>query len=324
MQKIVFNQIGKPEKVLTCEDFPMPEPAAGQVRIEVKACSINPSDLLFVEGLYGLYPQLPASPAGFEGMGVIDAVGDGVDLPIGTRVVFTTIGAWSEYLVISAKTAIPIPDNIPNEIAAQSFVNPFTAWAMLHDSHLQSGDWLLLTAGGSTFGQLVIQMAKSKGIKTIATVRRDDQNTQLKELGVDEIINTENEDLNESVKKITSGKGVDACFEAVGGKLGGLALQSLKVGGTMLIYGMMSLENSYFDNSSMVFKSLTVKGFWLTSWMSKVSGEVRKQMKDEVFGLLGGKLAIKIEARYPFSAIKEAVKHAQNPGRKGKVILAPM
>jgi NADPH:quinone reductase-like Zn-dependent oxidoreductase len=321
MLKVEFNQLGKPEKVLQLLETELPTPQAGQVRVRVKAANINPSDLLFIEGLYGLQPKLPNSGAGSEATGVIDAVGEGVDIPLHTRVMFTTLGAWAEYVLIPAKTAVIVPDNISNEVACQSFVNPFTAWAMLYDSGLQAGDWLLLTAGGSTFGQLVIQIAKAKGIRTIATVRRPDQDEQLKNLGVDAIINTETEDLLTRVKEITEGKGVEACFEAVGGKIGGLALQTLKNGGKMLIYGLLSLENSYFDNSSMIFKNLTVKGFWLTTWLAQVSNEVRQQMKQEVFALLGGQLTFRIDGRYALTEIKEAVIHAQKPGRKGKILI---
>jgi NADPH:quinone reductase-like Zn-dependent oxidoreductase len=321
MLKVEFNQAGKPEKVLQLMEVEMPVPLAGQVRVRVKASNINPSDLLFIEGLYGLKPKLPNSGAGSEATGIIDAVGEGVDIPLNTRVMFTTLGAWAEYVIISAKTAVIVPDAISDEIACQSFVNPFTAWAMLHDSGLQAGDWLLLTAGGSTFGQLVIQMAKAKGIHTIATVRRPDQDEQLKNLGVSEIINTETEDLLTRVHEITEGKGIEVCFEAVGGKIGGLALQTLKTGGKMLIYGLLSLENSYFDNSSMIFKNLSVKGFWLTSWLAQVSNEVRKQMKDEVFTLLSGQLTFKIDGRYALKDVQKAVIHAQNPGRKGKILI---
>lgn len=321
MLSIQFENPGLPEEVLKLVEKPLPQVPAGHVLLKVKASPINPSDLMFVRGMYGIRPQLPSS-AGFEGVGVVEALGEGVELKLGSRVMFTTIGAWSEYAAVDAKMVTPCPDNLTDEVAAQSFVNPLTAWAMLYDVNLQPGQWLLLTAGGSTFSQLVIQMAKNKGIQTIATTRRNDQNEQLKSLGVTEIINTEVTDLIKRVKEITGGKGADACFEAVGGKMTLQALKSLNYGAEMLIYGLLSLENPQIDSALMIFKHLTIKGFWLTAWLQKASKEARQQMRNEVYTHLGSdKLQIHIEATYPLRDIVQAVKHADTPGRKGKVLL---
>lgn len=316
-----FENPGLPQEVLQIKEMALPEPQAGEVRIQVKAAPINPSDTMFVRGLYGIRPQLP-SPAGFEGAGVVDAVGEGVSLAIGSRVMFTTIGSWSEYVIASAKTVSPVPDHLSDEVAAQSFVNPFTAWAMVHDSGVKKGGWLLLTAGGSTFSQLVIQLAKEKGIQTIATVRRDNQIEQLKNLGVTEVINTEKENLVKRVMEITGKQGADCCLEAVGGEIGTQALKSLKMNGKMLVYGLLSLENPSLDSGLLIFKNITVKGFWLTTWLNEASKEEKQQLYQEVFAKLGtDDLKVKIEATYTLDEIHKAVEHADTPGRQGKVLI---
>ncbi len=321
MRASIFENAGNPEDVLKIKELEMPVPPSGHIRIKVKASPINPSDTMFVRGLYGIRPQLP-SPAGFEGVGIVDALGEGVDMPLGTRVMFTTVGAWAEYAIVNAKMVSPCPDHLSDEVAAQSFVNPLTAWAMLHDANLASGDWLILTAGGSTFSQLVIQMTKAKGIKTIATVRRNDQIEQLKSLGATEVVNTEEVNLVKRVKEITNGEGASACFEAVGGKTASEALKSLKMNGLMLIYGLLSLENGEFDSGLMIFKNLTVKGFWLTAWLQTATSEAKAMMRKEVYSNLGGdSLQLVIEAKYPLSEIAKAVKHADTPGRKGKILI---
>ena len=98
MKSILFEQFGKPADILKPTDMPLPEPGPNEVRIKVIAAPINPSDIMFVQNLYGIRPQLP-SGAGFEGVGVLDAVGEGVQLPTGTRVSFTGVGTWAEYAV---------------------------------------------------------------------------------------------------------------------------------------------------------------------------------------------------------------------------------
>ena len=164
--------------------------------------------------------------------GTVDAVGEGVDLLEGMRVIFTAIGVWQEYVVVDATTLLPTPEGMPDEVACQAFVNPYTAFGMLEVSGLQSDQWLLLTAGGSAFGQFVIQLCQQRGINTICTVRRSEQVASLKELGATEVINTEEEKLVKRVYEITARNGVDYVFDAVAGTLGGQAADCLTKGGT--------------------------------------------------------------------------------------------
>ncbi|MCS6820616.1 MAG: zinc-dependent alcohol dehydrogenase family protein [Microscillaceae bacterium] len=318
---VTFEKLGNPAEVLRLREVEVPAVPAGSVLIRVKASPVNPSDVMFVRGLYGIRPQLP-SGAGFEGAGIVEALGEGVSASLlGKRVMFTTIGAWAEYVVVPAKTAILIPETLSDEIACQAFVNPFTAWAMLHEANLQAGDWLLLTAGGSTFGQLIVQMARKRGIRTICTVRRNDQIEQLKALGATEVLNTEEVKLAKAVYEITQGKGADCCLEAVGGKTASDALKALKIGGVMLVYGLLSLEAPVIDTGLMIFRTLTIKGFWLTSWLAHASREVHNQLKTEVFELLSQEVKITIEATYSLHEIHKAVQHAETPGRKGKILI---
>jgi NADPH:quinone reductase-like Zn-dependent oxidoreductase len=322
MFTIQFEKAGEPAEVLSVKEVETPKPSAGEVLIRVKACPINPSDTMFVRGLYGLKPEFPNASAGFEGAGEVAEVGEGASIALGTKVMFTHRGTWAEYVVVSERAIVPVPEHWDYEIACQSFVNPFTAWAMLHEANLQEGDWLLLTAGGSTFAQLVIQLAQSRGIKTIATLRRDDQIEQLKALGVTATINTDKQKIHHAVNELTEGKGAKACFEAVGGETGTQALKSLAENGQMWIYGLLSMQNSTLDNGLMIFKSLKIHGFWLTHWMAQSSSEAKKQMRHDVFGLLGSEaLKVEVEARYSPAEIKEAVAHAERPGRKGKVLI---
>lgn len=321
MKSIVFEQLGRPEEVLQLKQVAKPTPAAGEILVKVMASPVNPSDIMFVQGLYGLRPQLP-SGAGFEGCGIIEAVGAGVNLPLGSRVAFTTIGAWSEYVVVSARAVFPLPATMPFEVGAQIFVNPFTAWAMLHAANLQAGQWLLLTAGGSTFGQLVIQMAARRGIHTICTVRRDTQTEQLLALGATAVINTEKEFLPKRVKELTNGAMADCCFDATGGDLAALALNSLKNKGHMWVYGMLSLKETPVNNGLLIFKGLTIQGFWLTDWLSNAPCEVRQQAAQEIINLLhDGTLKVQVAAQYKIEQAIQAVTAAQQEGRTGKILI---
>ena len=323
MKSIVFDQPGKPTEVLKPTDIPLPEPGPNEVRVKVIASPINPADLMFVQNLYGIRPQLP-SGIGFEGVGIIDVSGEGVSIPVGTRVSFTSIGTWSEYAIARQQTLIPVPDAIPDDLAAQLFVNPFTAYALVQESGVPEGGWLMLTAAGSAFGKLVIQLCQMRGIKTIGTVRSNDLTEELKKLGLTEVINTQTDDMAARVKQITDGVGVASVLDAVGGHTATEALKCLSRGGTMLIYGLLSLQDPSLNAGLMIFRELTVKGFWLTDWTRRVDKQTREEVARQVISLLSsGTIQLPVEASYSLDQIAEAVEHANRPGRWGKILLNP-
>src|SRR5260370_2089870 len=133
MQAAVFDRFGEPADVLALRDVPAVEPGRGELRVRMRASPVNPSDLLVVRGVYGRLPSLPATP-GFEGVGTIDAVGPGWlawlrGLKPGRRVAVLngTGGNWAELVVIPARMAVPVPDDLPDDQVASFFVNPATA-----------------------------------------------------------------------------------------------------------------------------------------------------------------------------------------------------
>jgi NADPH:quinone reductase-like Zn-dependent oxidoreductase len=323
MKTIQLEKAGKPSDVLYIAEKPLPQPPAGKVLIRVLASPVNPSDLSFVQGQYGIRPEFP-SGAGFEGVGIIETLGEGVRLSVGSRVGFSTIGAWGEYALADQQAIIPVPDTIPDDTAAQLFVNPFTAWAMVEESGVQPGEWLLITACGSAYGKLVIQLCKKKGIKTIGTVRHDDLNEDLQELGLNEVINTETENLPQRVRQITDNKGVKCVLDSVGGPTAEEAMKCIAQGGKMLIFGLLSRQNPRLEVSWMIFRELTIKGFWLSEWMRKADHQTRTEIAQNVIHwLASGEVVLPVEARYKLEDIKQAVEHAEAHGRWGKVLLTP-
>ena len=133
MKQVIFHQTGLPSEVLQLEEAPMPQPKPHEVRIKVTARNINPSDIMFVRGMYGITPKLPSS-AGFEAAGVVDASDESNSIPVGTRVIFTAIGTWKEYVCIPAALVIPTPQGMTDEVACQAFINPLTAFGMIETS----------------------------------------------------------------------------------------------------------------------------------------------------------------------------------------------
>ena len=322
MKAVQFESPGLPAEVLKVVELPIPEPAAGEVRVKVTKANIIPADIMFIQGLYGLRPQLPQI-GGFEGTGTVDACGEGVSLPTGTSVIFTHTGVWAEYICVPAQSVIPKPPQMSDDVACQAFVNPLTAYGMLMEADLKEGDWLLLTAAASAFSKFVIQMAASRGIKVIGTVRRDEQKQPLLDLGATAVINEKTEEnLYKAIKTATDGEMVKVAFDAVGGELGDRVLNALQMNGKMFVYGLLSLQPIPLNSGLLIFKNLTVKGFWLSIWIANLSKEERMTIIPEVLtSLTKQELKADVEAYYSIDDALKAVAHMEAPGRAGKILL---
>lgn len=329
MKAIVCERYGEPSEVLQVRDLPSAEPGPGQVRARMLAGPINPSDLLMVRGSYGPHGKLPFTP-GFEGVGVIDAVGPGLfkvfrGLRVGRRVgvLRGTTGHWRQSVVLPARYAIPIPDDIPTDQAASFFVNPATVIAMVERVlKVRAGDWLLQTAAASALGKMVIRLGKQRGFHTINLVRRPEQADDLRKLGADEVIATNQEGAEEKLATITKGQGVPFALDAVGGAMGRLAVEGLGVRGRLLVYGALSGEPIPVEPRTLIGGQKRVEGFWLSLWADAQRPLAMLSLFRGIFALMrAGVFVTEIAARYPLDDIQAAVREAERTGRTGKVML---
>ena len=324
MISVRFYEFGNPSDVLRVEEVPQPEPEANQVLVRLRARSINPSDLLTVRGSYGALPKLPATP-GLEGMGEVATVGDEVKhLRPGQRVIpLGAPGTWQEYILATSAQLIPVPDSVSDQTAAQFVVNPLTAWIMtVEELSLKSGEWLLQTAAGSTLGRVVLQIAALRGFRTINVVRRREQVEELKALGADEVICTDDEEIAERVKEIAGKVGVSKAIDAVGGQTGAAVMNALGRNGLMLVYGSLSMQPMAVDVGRMIFTTATLRGFWLSEWLRSAAPERQQAVTAEMLRAMAtNEIVPPVEAEYALADVLAAVKHAERPGRSGKVLL---
>ncbi len=277
MKGVQFQSIGSPVEVLRVLELDQPEPQPGEVRVKVLASNINPSDLLFIQGQYGIVPDLPAA-AGIEGVGLVDIGGEGTSIQPGQKVIFTSQGVWQEAVCIPESKLIPVPIDTPDEIGCQIMVNPLTALRMLELSGLAAGQWLLLTAVSSAVGKFTAQLCRLQGINTISTVRHDEIADHLRNLGSNAVVNTDRENLVQRTRELTQFKGVDAVFDAVGGRLGSEALRCLRSSGEMIIYGALDKEPLQISSGQMIFHKWRVTSFWRTPWMDSLDTQARSEV----------------------------------------------
>lgn len=327
MKAAVFDRFGEPAEVLSVrDDQPVPEPGPGQVRVRMILSPVNPSDLLVVRGLYGVLPTPPATP-GFEGVGIVDKVGSGLlgRLVKGKRVTVINDkgGNWAEYAVIPARQARPIPSDIPDEQAASYFVNPATALAMVrHVLRVPQDGWLLQTAAGSALGKMIIKLCKHDGIRTINVVRRHDAIDELKAIGGDVVISSEDGPINDQVRKLVGDQGVKYAIDPVGGETGTQVFNSLAPDGTMLVYGTLSGEPIRVDPRRMIAGKRLVQGFWLGHWIRGRSIPKSLALFREIAHLMReGVLTSEIQGTFPLEQVVQAVQEAERVGKAGKLLL---
>ena len=323
MRALRFHETGDPLSTLRLDGIPLPEPGPGEVRLRMVVRPINPSDLLQVQGVYGRMPELPAT-AGLEGLGLVDALGEGVTgWRLGQRVVpIGAQGTWAEFVLTPASNIIPIPDALADDQACQVVVNPLTAWLMADQLHLGEGKWLVQSAAASAVGKCLIQLGRARGFKVLSLVRREDAVADLKALGADAVLNTSDPAwLDQAMKLLPKGM-ADAAVDAVGGPLGGDMVKLLKHGGTMLVYGALSMEPLQIPGGQLIFRTAIVQGFWLTEWKKRASQEDRVAALAGLLGAMAtGEMRVPVEATYPLEQWEKAVAHVQRSGRGGKVLL---
>ena len=326
MKAIQFEQFGQPSEVLRLAEVPIPEPGAGQVRVRMIASPINPSDLLTIQGRYGVLPKLPSIP-GYEGVGMVDKAGPGLigRYLVGRRVAVLNSagGNWGEYVNVPAIRAIPVSADLPDAQVASFFVNPATVLAMArYVLKVPKGAWLLQSAAGSTLGRMMIKLGKHDGFKTLNVVRRRDAMEELKELGADAVICSADGPIDEQVRAIAGGGGVSHAIDPVGGDTGTGVFDSLADGGRMLVYGTLEEAPIRVDPRKMIAGKRVVEGFYLGHWAADRSKVKMLLLFREIAALIrSGVLATDLGREYPMDAIVDAVRDAETVGRRGKVLL---
>lgn len=323
MRAVRISRFGDPQVVLDVAELPTPEPGPGQVLVRLRARPINPSDIFAIKGEYGQLPQLPATP-GMEGAGVVEALGPDVQgLRVGQQVIPMAGGTWQEYTVAPARAVIPLPPGLSDAQAAMLTANPTSAWLLLHEElRVQPGEWVLQNAANSAVGRFVIQLSRKLGYKTINVVRRRDVVDELVAEGADHVISEADEDVVARVREITNGKGVRHAIDSVAGASGSRLASALAPGGTLVVFGSISGEPLKIDAGTLLFRGLTVRGWWLARWFKVASADQRAALFGAVLPLvLDGTLRVPVAAEYDLADVRQAVAAAEGSDRNGKILL---
>lgn len=308
MLRIVAQRFGAPADVLVCEAAPPIAPAPSGVVVRMIASVINPSDLVSVSGAYSFRIPLPFVP-GFEGVGVIDAVGAEVSgLGIGQRVLpLGSAGGWQSFKAVSAEWCIKVPGDLSDEQAATSYVNPLTARLMLQAMAPAPGALVAVNAANSAIGRILLRLLATRGVRSLAIVRSREAEARLA-----------NEPVSDVILAGVPLPPLDGGFDAIGGTPGAAMAQAIKPGGALLHYGLLS------GVPLPAGLGAVVRPFWLRNWVHAVSRtELRAAMADVFDDIRSGLALTRIEACYPLGEVRTALSQNSRAGRAGKILFVP-
>ncbi len=329
MSNIVrFHQTGTAE-VLQIEDLPTPEPAAGEVRLRVKAIGLNRAEVSFREGKYLVAPRLP-SKLGYEASGTVEAVGPGVDPALLGQVRSTVpafmadaYGIYGEVAIVPVSALAAYPARLSFEEGTSIWMQYFTAWgALCHYGNLAPGDHVLITAASSSVGIAAIEICKAEGAFSIATTRTRAKRDELLATGADYVIVTQEEKLVPRVMDITAGKGARLIFDPVAGRGIMQLAAAAALHGILFEYGALAAEPTPMPLYALLTKHLTIKGYTLFDLTTQP--QIRAQGEQYIFDhLQSGAFHPRIDKVFhSLSSIVEAHRYMESNAQIGKIVVA--
>lgn len=319
---VVYERHGNPADVLQIKTEPWPKPVGDEVVVAMQAAPVNPADINAIEGKYPAKREVPAVP-GFEGAGVVVEVGVNVStIRQGALVMLPhNIGTWREAVAVKADDLVAVPPKIDPAQAAMLKINPLTAWRLLHDYvDLARGDWLIQNAANSAVGRAVIAIGRELGFKTVNVVRRAELIEDLRAEGGDVVL-VDGEKLRDEVRTATGGAPIRLGLNSVGGDSALRLSNCLAFGGTLVSFGAMSLQPLKIPTGLLIFKDLRFRGIWINHWYDNATMAERMAAFNPLFDMAKrGVLKTNIERTYSIDEAKDAVAHAMQSKRTGKIV----
>ncbi len=311
--------------LIALERIAVPVPGPGQVLVRVALAPVNPSDLHFLKGEYG-QPRQRGTPAGFEGTGTVVAAADArAAALIGRRVSFlaSASGSWAEFALTDATACVEVDAGVRDDDAAALLVNPLTAVAMIALVAAAGARAVVLNAAASQLGQMLISLARERGITPIAVVRRGGDEAALRSLGAATVLVSGDPDFATRLDAVLRAERPRVLLDAVGDQTAADIFLAMPAHSRWISYGMLSATGPCLAQmGQFVFSDKRIEGFWLSRWLHAVAGDARVAVTDEVRRhFMSGAWRTQVSARIGLADALCDLPSAL--ARPGKVMLVP-
>ncbi|AWN14813.1 zinc-dependent alcohol dehydrogenase family protein [Salinisphaera sp. LB1] len=313
--------------VLKIEDVTVGEPGEGEVRIKVEAIGLNRAEVMFREGAYLESPNLPAG-MGYEGAGVVEAVGPGVsDFAEGDAVAVAPAFSMNAYSMYAESTIVPAyaltarPAGLDAIQSAAVWMAYLTAYgALVEFGQLQAGEAVLIPAASSSVGLAAIQIANHIGATPIAMSRTNAKVEQLKQAGAAHVIVSESQDIAGETMRLTNNAGARIVFDPVAGSTVNDLAAAMSPGGTLFLYGALANQPTPFPLFTALGKALTLRGYTVLEIFADRDAFARG--KRFVFdGIAAGTLEPTVDQVFGFDDIVAAHRYMESNQQFGKIVV---
>jgi len=237
-------------------------------------------------------------------------------------------GLWRSLVVCRADQVIRIPPDVDLEQAAMLKANPATAAALVQEAKASAPSLgIIQNAANSAVGKSLLVLATRAGIPIVSVVRRDAAADEIRGSSPDAcIVVHDGQDptsLRQSVQSVAPGITLGIGVDAIGGSATNALASCLAPGGRVLNYGLLGGTPCHIDPSHLIFRGITLAGFWLPTWFRKASRDSIAALYSELLDLVrDGTIRTPVQATYALREIKEAIRHAAREERGGKIMLS--
>lgn len=322
MRALVCRQYGSPSE-LVLESVEDPLPAKGEVLVAVKAAGVNFPDVLAIAGKYQVKTEPPFVP-GNEAAGIVEALGEGVTrFSVGDAVILmSTGGAFAEKCAVDEKLVMPLIPGCDFSQGAGFTVTYGTSYhAFKQSAGLRPGETVLVLGAAGGVGVTAVEIAKAMGATVIAAASTDEKLEFARGAGADETVNYSREELNEAVKKLTGGTGVDVVYDPVGGELAQQALRATAWHGRYLVIGFACGEIPKFPANIALLKEAAIIGVWWGTWAKKNPADQVQNVRELAALIAAGKLKPRVTEQYALDNYVDAFAAITERRALGKVVL---
>ena len=304
-------------------ELPTPEPKPGEVRIAVHAASLNFPDLLIVEGKYQMKPPLPFVP-GSEYAGVVEAVGEGVShLKPGQAVAaIAGTGGFATHACVDASRVLPLPPGFAIEDgAAFAFTYGTSHHALVDRAQLKAGETVLVLGAAGGVGTAAVQIAKAMGARVIAAASSDEKCALCIELGADATLNYSTQNVRDTLKALTGGKGPDVVYDPVGGDLAEPVFRSIAWRGRYLVVGFAGGGIPALPWNLALLKGASVVGVFWGDFVKREPQASAAALIQLAQWYAQGQIKPVIDARLPMAELPAAYARMGSRQVRGKLLL---
>ena len=308
---------------LRWQELPTPEPKPGEVRIRIRAASLNFPDLLIVRGQYQFKPPLPFVP-GAEYAGVIDAVGAGVThlRPGDAVAALGGTGGFGTHACVDAARVLPLPPGFAVEDgAAFAFTYGTSHHALIDRGQLQAGETVLVLGAAGGVGTAALQIAKAAGAHVIAAASSAEKCALCRELGADATLNYGTEDVRDRLKALTGGKGPDVVYDPVGGALAEPVFRSIAWRGRYLVVGFAQGAIPALPWNLALLKGASIVGVFWGEFVKREPRASAAALAQLARWYAEGKVKPVIDQRLPMSELRSAYARMGSRQVMGKLLL---